>query len=268
MLPNGQDIRLIITLTIITVQRLMRRKSTWVLLLLGMLPASSVLLLVLERVSDFSMPTTPYGFFRNIHSYFFLTFYVQLVSLFLGLGTISEEIDSKNITYLLVRPIPRYGIVIGRFLGFLIVACSLVAIGMVVTYGATMVFQIEAIAETFPLLLNSVMVMCIGVLGYLGVVALLGTHMKRFAVLVSVIWIVFDVGISQLLRVALGDFSIRYRMLMGYWEMPPEIFFSLGNVEPGSTFVQGLVVFLFAAIAVGFASLRLMKEVVLSEGQK
>lgn len=51
---------------------------------------------------------------------FFLLFVSMLIALFYGTSIIGDEIDNRTIIYLFTRPIPKYIIVIGKFLAYIL----------------------------------------------------------------------------------------------------------------------------------------------------
>ena len=257
------------TLTLLTARRVLRRKSSWAFLAIGLAPCMMLLFWILAQIAPgMRPPTKPFGIFQTIHSIYFLSFYVPLVGLFLGLGVISDEIETKNITFSLTRPLHRYTIAVGRYLGHAIAAILLVAVSLVAVYLSNMLFQLEDILAKIPSLLNGVFVLSFGVATFLGFVALLGSLLKRFAMLIGLIWIIFDTLFSLVPVPFLNKISIRYRLLSSYWEMLPQSMPSIIAIEPGSLFINLLYCLIFVALACFFMGMRLSFEIVLSDSGK
>ncbi|HGJ65011.1 TPA: ABC transporter permease [bacterium] len=51
---------------------------------------------------------------------FYLLFVSILVSLFYGTAVVGDEVDNKTIVYLFTRPIPKYSIIIGKYLTYIV----------------------------------------------------------------------------------------------------------------------------------------------------
>ena len=255
------------TLAQLTAKRLMRRRSTWFFLILGMLPSSIFLFWIIAKATgNFATTTKPYGIFLGIQSLYLLSFYVPLLAIFLGLGVVSDEIETKNITFTLVRPLNRLSIVWGRFLGHLMVAIATVLISIFVIYMSNMLFQVEDIVRKLPNLINGMFVLSIGIVAYLSVVALLGTLLKRFAIIICIFWILIDAFFSMLPVDSLQAISIKHRMLSSYGEALPQFNMSFTEITPGSLIANAVVCLLFAAISCFLMWWRFnAKEIVLSD---
>lgn len=263
---NLSQLHLTLTLMRLTTVRILRRKSTWFLLLIGIAPCLVSGLWILNHlVDDMRMSIKPYSMFTSLQSLYFLYFYVPLLAIFLGLGTINDEIESKNITFTLVRPLSRLGIAVGRFTGHLGAACALVVVSLTANYFANMLFQLESIIDKFPNLLNALFIICCAMCAYLGVVAALGTWFKKFAILGSIVWMVFDTLFSIVPVASLKGISIKYKILSSYWEQLPQFLIS-GTVEQTSAGVNGLVCLLIGTAMCGLIAYRMYAaEIILSD---
>jgi ABC-type transport system involved in multi-copper enzyme maturation permease subunit len=207
--------------------------------------------------------------FEYIHSIYFLSFYVPLLALFLGLGTVSDEIETRNITFTLTRPLSRVSIVFGRYFGHLIAALILVNVSLFGAYMSNMLFQVEDLIAKVPAMLNGAFVLSFGTACYLAVVAMFGTVLRRFAVIISLIWIIFDTLASLFFPFGLlKHLNVRYRMLASYAEMLPQALPSTVSVEPSSALLNALVCMVIAVVACSLMAVRLSFEIVLSEGAK
>lgn len=268
MEKNLTQINLTWTLTKLTSQRLLKRKSTWAILALGMVPCAMALVWIMANVfpDQIRLPKKPFATFQTIESTYFLWFYVQLVAIFLGLGTINDEIESKSLTFTLVRPLTRISIAAGRYLGHLGAACALISIALVANYIANMLFQIESFIAKLPHLINALFMMSCAMAAYLGVVAAVGTLFKRFAILGSLIWLVFDSFFSLLPVATLQTLSIKYKILSGYVEMLPQYTFTGTTIEPASPLLNGMICLMIGAVSCAIIAFRLYtKEIILSD---
>jgi len=263
---NLTQAHLTLTLTRLTTVRILRRKSTWFLLLVGLLPCATGILWILNQVvPDMRMTIKPYSMFNSVQSLYFHTFYLPMVAIFLGLGTLNDEIETKNITFTLVRPLSRLSIAVGRYFGHLGAACALVILTLGANYAANMLFQVESILDKLPNLLNGLFIMCCAMAAYMGVVAALGTWFKKFAILGSIMWVVVDHLFAMVPVDTLRAMSIKYKLLAGYWETLPQFMFS-GTVTQSSAFLNGGACVLVGIACCGLIAYRLYAtEIVLSD---
>jgi len=259
------------TLAKLTAKRLLNRKSTWLLLAVGLLPCGVALFWILARIFDgrFDLNTSPYGIYEYQISVYFTSFYVPLLSIFLGLGVISDEVESRNLTFTLARPVSRFSIAAGRCLGHLMAAIGLTAVSVICIYLANMLFQVESIIEFFPNLLNGVFALSFSLAAYLSVVAALGTFLKRGAILISIIWMILDTGFSLIPVDFFHFISIKYRMLSSFWDPLPQFMFTFAEIGQSPASINAFwLVALFVALPFAAIAWRLAAgDIVLSEGK-
>lgn len=266
---NLSQLHLMWTLAVLTARRIARRRHSWFFLIVGLLPCLMAFFWILSHIiPGIHTPTKPYGIFLYTQSVYYLSFFLPLMAIFLGLGVISDEIETKNITFTLVRPLNRLTIVGGRLIGHLLAAFGILAICFVGNYFANMFFQVEDLIRKLPNLLNGLFIACFGLLAYLSVIAFFGAVLKRFAILLSIFWIGLDTLFSLIPVDTLKSISIRYRMLSSYWESLPQILPSATAVEPSSALGNALVCLFFGIIACLLMTLRLSREIILSDGSR
>ncbi len=261
-----QQKHLCLTLARLTTTRLLRRKSTWFLLGVGLLPCFVSALWILARiVPELQLTILPYTMFGSYQSLFMMVLYLPLLSIFLGLGTLNDEIESKNITFTTVRPLSPISIAIGRYLGHLGAAATLLTISMVANYLANMFFQFELFFEKIPNLLNGIFMLCCGLTAYLGLVAALGTWSKKFAIMGSVMLLVLDALFAILPVDSIKAMSVKYKVMAGYWETLPQYTLS-GTVEHSSAALNGLILIIIGLVGCGLIAYRLHAvEIVLTD---
>ena len=266
---DTSQINLFKQLTLLTSRRVLKRRSTIAFLLVGLIPVTIFFFWVMCQIFPGMRPDSkPYAIFEYIQVTYYLTFYVPLVALFMGLGAISDEIETKNITFTLTRPLHRITIAFGRVCGHMIAAVSLVCISVFAGYLANMLFHIEDILTRLPNLFNSLLALSFGVAAYMALVALLGTLMKRFAILLALVWILFDVVFSLFPLGILEHIGIRHRILASYWDSLPQFLPSLGPIETGNIILNLLIFLGIIAAACVLMGLRLSRELVLTDSSK
>lgn len=269
MQQNLGQFHLTRTLALLTAKRLLRRKIVWLLLLVGLFPCALGLFWIFSKLYDEPAGFLPWAMFKNALSLYYLNFYIPLIALFLGLGVMTDEIDSKNITFTLVRPIHRFGLVFGRLIGHILVGMFLVAFSLTAVYAANMIFQINDLMETLPYFINYLFVTSYGMAGYLAIVAMIGTFQRKAAILTAIIWLVLDNLFSRAYLDVLENISIYYHMLCGSWEVPPLFGLTFSDVRQGPAILHMLYSLLMIGISFAAIGLRLQKrEIILSDGAK
>jgi ABC-type transport system involved in multi-copper enzyme maturation permease subunit len=92
------------------------------------------------------------GFLWLITTFYFARVNL-LVALFLGCGALGEEIEGKTLPYLLLRPVPRSALVIGRWLTAILTSAALLGGTYLVVYVATVApMGVEALRIDLPML--------------------------------------------------------------------------------------------------------------------
>lgn len=263
---NLSPIRLTAILTLLTAKRLMLRKSTWLLGLLGLLPVCQGLFWVLAATADWQFTFTPYHAFLHGVNKYFLNFYVPVLSIFLGLGVIRDEVESKNLTYTSIRPLSSVAIAAGRLAGHLLVTWTLLVLALILMFGSGMVFQPDLLFTKIPVLINAIWICIMGSAAYLSVVAALGTVMRRFAILASIFWMIIDTLFSLLPSVNLQAVSVKYRMLASALDDLPRTFLTASSIDHSSALLNALACFIFAGLALTFMAWWLSsRDIVFSE---
>lgn len=270
MQTNLNQLHLTWTLTLLTTKRLLQRKSTWFLLFLGLIPCAVALFWIIRNIyPDFARSVDkPWRMFQNVESFYFLSFYIPVLSLFFGLGTLNDEIESKNLTFTLVRPLNRIAIAMGRFLGHFFTAAVLTLTTITLNYLANMFFQIEDFLPKLPNLLTTMTIATFGLCAYLAVISCVGSYAKKFALMGGLVWLGLDTLFSMLPVNSLKALSIKYKMLSSYAEgnLPPMEFFTITDIQPGNIFLNAILCILIAATACVGIALRLWRqEIILSD---
>lgn len=100
----------------ITFRQTIQSKRTILMLILAYLP---VIFTAYYRIAEPKNIIPPNLVLYHI-MIFYLLFVSILVSLFYGTAIVGDEIDSKTIIYLFTRPIPKYSIIIGKFIAYIV----------------------------------------------------------------------------------------------------------------------------------------------------
>ena len=125
----GLNLSGLATLYVLTLRQFVNGKRWWIFALLFLLPAG---LAVLLRATTTDLPL------RGTE--FLLVFWliplglVPLISLLYASGIVQDELEEQTITYLLIRPLPKWGIFLAKLLATLTTTALLVAICTSFTY--------------------------------------------------------------------------------------------------------------------------------------
>ncbi len=112
----------------------------------------------------------------------FLVFLLPLIALFHGASAIGEEIDQRTLGYLVLRPLPRDRILLGKFLGawtacFFLVSWSVVASHMIVFWKGSVESLLDP--DLLTLLLRFLLITGLGCAVYIVFSMYLSVRIKR-----------------------------------------------------------------------------------------
>lgn len=117
-----------LTITKMTIKRLLFSRKTIVLLFLCALPILiSIFWLTTEAENG-------YTFFSDLVFLSYLFFIVVIISLLYGVSLFNDDITDKTITYLISRPVDRIELVIYKYIGYLFSAIVVVIPPLVLTF--------------------------------------------------------------------------------------------------------------------------------------
>ena len=114
----------------------LRGKRIWILGFVTFLPAAiPVLHMILTRLAR-HVPDFPpaMDFFKNLVSVLYLHVLLYVLALTHGLAVISDEVEDKTLIHLMLRPLPRWVIVVGRFLSAWLAAGALLVGSLLLLY--------------------------------------------------------------------------------------------------------------------------------------
>jgi len=112
-----------------TFRQLLFRKQIFLMIFFMLLPVI-VALVWLTNVED----PEPMYFFSEIYSSLYLHIIILLVSLILSVSIFNAEFKDRTMAYLFTRPVPRWNIYVGKFVGLLLVQFVLVLPSVLITF--------------------------------------------------------------------------------------------------------------------------------------
>ncbi len=149
------------------------RKLTRLVLLMA-LPAA--LALLLRLTGDFDDPLQIDGLGRSLGLSMIADWIAPILAIYLAAGMIWDEIEDQTLTYLMVRPLPRWSIYLSKFLGSYCLAvtlsCSAIAL-LALVVKVNLGVDPEQVDQLWPIVPTMAMVALL-TLGYLALFALVG----------------------------------------------------------------------------------------------
>lgn len=112
-------------------------KRLWILALVALLPAVPPLIFLLTSVLFPKERTFGVGameFFKGTIGTVYLHVVLYVLALVYGLAVISDEVEGKTLVHLLLRPIPRWVVVVGKFLTAWLITALLLVGSLTLTY--------------------------------------------------------------------------------------------------------------------------------------
>jgi ABC-type transport system involved in multi-copper enzyme maturation permease subunit len=166
-------------------QMLWSRRSVFLAILVG----GPVLLAAIVRVVSALVPTASMringasvsgaAIFGLMIWLLYIRFIVPVLGVFYGTALVADEVEDKTITYLFTRPIRRGAVLVGKFLAYLACTVLLILPSVVVVYLLIVPLGGGSIGREFPLLLEDLGMLVVGLAAYGAVFAAVGARLKR-----------------------------------------------------------------------------------------
>ena len=148
--------------------------------ILGLVPVGCGLVLLLLKPLLQREGITLLRLFPQISFFLYLHFLLPLIAVFIGSAVIADEVEDRTLPYLLVRPIPRWNIVLSKLVAGWITTGFILFISIILTYSVIMMGSgFKAWITNFPELLTSGGVLLLGLMVYVPFFSLLGGLLKR-----------------------------------------------------------------------------------------
>jgi ABC-2 type transport system permease protein len=179
--PHASTVSQVLSVMRLSRQQVFRTRRTLLFALLGLVPpALALLFAMLRRIPSLHINATGFEFFSNLMVGFYLHFLLLLVALFYGTHLVNSEVEERTITYLLIRPVPRPLLVLGKYVTYLIAAAVLLLPSMALTYVILEVSDgLSGFARHLPYLLWDGCVLVLGAMAYGALFTLFGTALRR-----------------------------------------------------------------------------------------
>ena len=202
----------------LSMRQFLRGRRALVVLALSLLPAGLALLVrsLDEGPSRNGPPKSEieFVFLFNMIPHALL----PLAALLYGSGLILDEQEDQTLTYLLIRPIPKWGLYVAKFLAAVCMSALLLAVLVIVTFVATYAFAPEW-NDVFPYkMLATIGVMSLSMTAYVGLFGAISLLVKR-SLIVGIIYIGMVEGLLSTFDIAIRKLCIvyYYRVLAVNW---------------------------------------------------
>ncbi len=192
--------------------------------------------------------------FTNIIMAFYLQFLILVLALFFGTSVCSEELEGKNLTYLVTRPIPKMSIILGKYAAYTILAILMTVAGVVISF---VILNLGDLLDfsLYKILLKDIAVLSLGLMCYMAFFTFFGTFLKKsimFGLIFSFGWenvIQYFPGSTQRFAIAHYLKSLLPAPTTGRFA------FLIFRLEPTSPLISVFMLFLITAVFLTLACL-------------
>jgi ABC-2 type transport system permease protein len=166
----------LIALFLLTLRRTVRGRRLIILSVLFLLPSCLILLIVMSSNHKPHLNDLQFSMIFNIFPHAL----VPLASLLYAIGMVQDDLEEQTLTYLLVRPVPRWLIYLTKLFATMLVTSTVIAFFTLFTF-TTMYIALNAKFDSnfFMLAAKTVGLFTLCQIGYCGVFALLGMFTRR-----------------------------------------------------------------------------------------
>jgi len=242
-----------------------RSKKTKVFYILSFLPVVIAFIIRFSQIFSDRRLFEGIYIFSNSIMIFYLQFLILILALFFGTSVVSEELESKTLTYLTTRPLPKSAIVLGKYAAYALLTILMTVVGVVFSF---IILNLNELLDfsLYKVLFRDLGVLILGLICYSAFFTFIGTFMKKsimFGLIFSFGWenvIQYFPGSTQRFAIAHYLKSLLPATTSGRFS------FLTFRLEPTSAPVAVLMLFLISAAFLAFACMIFAwKEYVLDE---
>ncbi len=138
-------------------------------------------------------------------------FVTMAAALLFSTKTVSEDTSNGAIHFMLMLPVPRWSVILGKYMAAAATTTSLVVIGTLLLFVGTHVVELRFMGEHLPDLGRALGGLASGSLAYTALFIFFGSLLPELPFLLSLLWVAFievSLGAVSLLQVA----SVRYHL--------------------------------------------------------
>ncbi len=206
VLSRGVSPSALFTLFRMSVARLIRGRRSLVLILLFSLPLLTVVIAQMYAPRYDAADAA-----RNVIFLFIPQTLLPLTALIFAAGMIQDEIEEQTLTYLLIRPIPRWLIYVTKLAATVVVTAVFTTVFTTLTYAVCYASDPRLKTEILPWVpLRASAVMIAALTAYVTVFALISVFTRR-AVVVGIAYIVAFEGAVANIEFMIRQYTIIYQ---------------------------------------------------------
>jgi len=191
--------------------------------------------------------------FRTLSESIMLPFVVPLVALFYGGPAIVDEMEERTLTYLMLRPIPKPALYLGKVLSAITIGTLMVGVSSVCLFLVCTITGDDP-GATFTLMLRVAGSGVFGVFVYSAIFGALGTAFSSSLIAGIVYFVVVETVIARIPVIKLVHMRLYLRTIANFSEPEPEAQGLMAMVVSAS-YTPPLWMSLTLPLLVGFAAL-------------
>lgn len=178
-------------ITGLAVRRARRGRMFWITVVVLALTVASALITLLSGYGGISSFNSTLEIFLRYLTPFILALHTA--------HAVSEEVQQKTITYLFSRPMPRWALPLGKYLGSLCLTLPLLCTALVLVYVIGLLGHPAEITAELPRLVWGLVAVCAGALLFGAAATAIGTMVTGHPFVVTMIYLlVAEVGLSAI----------------------------------------------------------------------
>ncbi len=161
-----------------------RNKRAIAMILLGLVPPFIAFILFIFQFKLQQMDIELSALYPRVSLLIYLHFLLPLVSVLAGTAIITDEVRDRTLSYLMVRPNPKWSIVLSKMLASVIFLIPIFVLSICLTYSLLSFPEgLGHWASNIPKLLQSCMVLILGLLVYIPLFTFIGGVIKKPVIL-------------------------------------------------------------------------------------
>jgi len=165
----------------------------------------------------------------------YLRFLTPFLMALYASSSVAEEVQAKTITYLLSRPMTRWALPVGKYLGSLATTLVMFCVSLVLVYLLTMLGETDEFFAQLPTLLRGLLSLALAVVLFGAVACAFGTMVSSYPFVVTLLYVLLvDVGFSFVPGwFKLVAMTVHLRALAGLYHPAQSMFVSDPQLSPG-----------------------------------
>ena len=178
-------------ITVLSLRRAWRGRVVWLTVAMLSLVLVAALVTLASGYADLA-------FFKRVVEVY-LRYLVPFIMALHGSHAVAEEVQDKTITYLFSRPIPRWSLPLGKYLGNLAVTTPLLCVSLALVYVVSLLTYPSEIPPELPWLGRGLVAVCLAAVLFGAISTAFGTLFSGHPFVVNLIFLlIVEVGVSHI----------------------------------------------------------------------